>query len=99
MTDTPAPKAAAAETRLARLSALAMFVGVAPATLDQMARLAQKRTLAKGELLFNVGDESDALYVVAEGRMRIWTVAASGSEVTLNVLTEGAVFGEIGMLD
>lgn len=36
---------------------------------------------------------------MADGRVRIWTVAASGSEVTLNVLTEGAVFGEIGMLD
>lgn len=99
MTDSTAPRQAAAEARLARLSALAMFAGVASGTLEQMARLAQKRTLGKGELLFNVGDESDALYVVADGRVRIWTVAASGSEVTLNVLTEGAVFGEIGMLD
>ena len=56
-------------------------------------------TLEKSELLFNVGDTSDALYVIADGRVRIWTVSAAGAEVTLNVLTNGAVFGEIGMLD
>jgi CRP/FNR family transcriptional regulator, cyclic AMP receptor protein len=81
------------------LAALGIFRGVGAAALAQVARQAQIRRLADAELLFNTGDPSDAMYVLIDGRMRVWTVAASGAEVTLNVLTGGAVFGEIGMLD
>jgi CRP-like cAMP-binding protein len=81
------------------LDRLELFAEVAPATLALVRAKAQRRVLGKGELLFNVGDAADAFYVVFDGRMRIWTVSAMGVEVTLNVLTTGAVFGEIGMLD
>jgi CRP-like cAMP-binding protein len=81
------------------LDRLTIFAKVSPEAMDQIGRRAQKRTLQKGELLFNTGDESDALYVITAGRIRIWTVSAAGVEITLNVQTPGAVFGEIGMLD
>jgi len=82
-----------------RLSTLDIFKGVAPETNERISREAQMRHLGKNELLFNVGDESNALYVIAEGRMRIWTVSSAGAEITLNVLTNNSIFGEIGMLD
>ncbi len=82
-----------------RLDRLEIFRGVAPPVMEQVIRQARRRTLQKGELLFNLGDPSDALYVIASGRIRIWTVSAAGAEVTLNVQVAGAIFGEIGMLD
>ena len=88
-----------AEPELLRLDELEIFRDVAPEVMEQVIRQAQRRTLQKGELLFNVGDPSDALYVIASGRIRIWTVSAAGVEVTLNVQIAGAIFGEIGMLD
>lgn len=81
------------------LGVLEIFAGVRPETLASIERQSRRQKLGKGELLFSAGDASDHLYVVAEGRIRVWTVSASGAEVTLNVLTEGAVFGEIGLLD
>ncbi|MFO1148246.1 MAG: Crp/Fnr family transcriptional regulator [Alsobacter sp.] len=81
------------------LESLTIFKGVSPEVMDQIGKRAQRRTLGKGELLFNVSDDSDALYVITKGRIRIWAVSAAGAEVTLNVQTPGAVFGEIGMLD
>src|SRR5664279_6258596 len=84
---------------LLRLDGLEIFRNVAPEVMEQLIRQARRRTLQKGELLFNVGDPSDALYVIASGRIRIWTVSAAGVEVTLNVQIAGAIFGEIGMLD
>jgi CRP-like cAMP-binding protein len=81
------------------LQALALFGGIDARTLEQIERRTQRRNLGAGELLFSAGDASDSLFVVANGRMRIWTVSAGGAEVTLNVLTKGSVFGEIGMLD
>ncbi len=82
-----------------RLQGLEIFRNVAAEVMEQVSRRAQRRTLQKGELLFNVGDPSDALYVIASGRIRIWTISAAGVEVTLNVQIAGAIFGEIGMLD
>ena len=87
------------ESKPVTLESLEIFAGVGPEMMKQITQKAQRRTLGKGEVLFSVGDASDALYVITEGRMRIWTVSASGIEVTLNVNTAGAVFGEIGMLD
>lgn len=88
-----------AEPERLRLDGLDIFRNVAAEVMEQVTGRAQRRTLQKGELLFNLGDPSDALYVIASGRIRIWTVSASGVEVTLNVQIAGAIFGEIGMLD
>ncbi len=88
-----------AELEHMRLDQLDIFRSVAPGVMQQLIRRALRRTLQKAEILFNVGDPSDALYVIASGRMRIWTVSAAGVEVTLNVQIAGAIFGEIGMLD
>jgi CRP/FNR family transcriptional regulator, cyclic AMP receptor protein len=82
-----------------KLGSLGVFEGIEESTVSELVRRTQRRGLKKGEVLFNVGDASDSLYVVADGRIRIWTVSAAGSEVTLNVLMTGAVFGEVGMLD
>lgn len=81
------------------LGDLELFAKVKPETLAALERQLRRQRLDKGELLFNVGDTSDHLFVVLQGRIRVWAVAASGAEVTLNVLSDGAVFGEIGMLD
>jgi CRP/FNR family transcriptional regulator, cyclic AMP receptor protein len=82
-----------------KLDKLGIFAGIGEATIADIVRQTRRRSLARGEVLFNAGDPSDSLYVVADGRIRIWTVSAAGSEVTLNVLASGAIFGEVGMLD
>jgi CRP-like cAMP-binding protein len=84
---------------LSLLTSIELFKELQPATLQGILRQAQRRRLEARQLLFNVGDPSGGLYVISDGRMRIWTVSAAGAEVTLNVLTKGTVFGEIGMLD
>jgi len=88
-----------AEPELVRLEKLEIFRNVSAEVMEELNRRAQRRKLQKGENLCNLGDPSDALYVIVSGRIRIWTVSASGVEVTLNVQIAGAIFGEIGMLD
>jgi CRP-like cAMP-binding protein len=88
-----------AEPEPFRLETVQIFQNVSAAALEELNRAARRRKLQRGELLCNLGDPSEALYVISSGRLRIWTVSASGVEVTLNVQTAGALFGEIGMLD
>jgi CRP-like cAMP-binding protein len=99
MSDAHTSKNAALGSKSIKLEELEIFTAIDASTIEQIGRKALLRALDKGELLFNIGDPSDALYVISDGRIRIWAVSASGAEVTLNVLTGGAVFGEIGMLD
>lgn len=81
------------------LTGFRLFDGVENATLDEMTARAGRRKLRKGELIFDAGDLSDAMYAVLDGRVRIWSVSPGGVEITLNVLNQGALFGEIGLLD
>ncbi|HMY74686.1 MAG TPA: peptidase domain-containing ABC transporter, partial [Blastocatellia bacterium] len=45
------------------------------------------------------GEETDAVYVLAEGRARMVKRGANGEEIPLNVLRPGETFGATGLLD
>lgn len=83
----------------ALLGRLPLFQDVAESTVADLARRAAPRTLSRGEELFGAREPSNAMYVLMTGRIRIWIVSAGGSEVTLNIVTGGGLFGEIGLLD
>jgi CRP/FNR family cyclic AMP-dependent transcriptional regulator len=52
-----------------------------------------------GALLFHAGDEGDAMYLIEEGKVRIYVQAKDGHEVTLTELGRGDFFGEMALLD
>jgi ATP-binding cassette subfamily B protein len=52
-----------------------------------------------GGNIVNEGDETDAVYVLAEGRARMLKRGANGDEIALNVLKPGETFGATGLLD
>ncbi len=52
-----------------------------------------------GGNIVNEGEETDAVYVLAEGRARVVKRGANGEEVALNVLRPGETFGATGLLD
>jgi CRP-like cAMP-binding protein len=76
-----------------------LFRGLADATIEKIATLAAKRTYHKGTVIFSQGDEGDALYGVASGRVRISASAPGGREVFLNIMEPGDTFGEIAVMD
>lgn len=71
-----------------------------PADLSKRihAMLVEKK-LAKNQVLFQKGEEGDGLYFVVSGSIQISAVSAGGKEASFNVLSSGAVFGEIALLD
>src|SRR5688572_32496046 len=76
-----------------------LFRGLSDATLDGLAALAGKRTYYKGSVIFSQGDQGDALFGVASGRVRISASASGGREVFLNIMEPGDTFGEIAVMD
>ncbi len=52
------------------LRSTAILVGVADATIGNIAAVAKPQTVEEGETLYSVGDPARSAYVVADGRLR-----------------------------
>jgi CRP-like cAMP-binding protein len=76
-----------------------MFAGLDERELARLASIARSKTLPVGEALFDQGDESDGLYFVVTGLIRIYLTASDGREATISILEDGEVIGEISLLD
>jgi CRP/FNR family transcriptional regulator, cyclic AMP receptor protein len=51
-------------------------------------------SFAKKQVIFSQGDESDALYYISEGKVKLTVVSKAGKEGTINILNKGDFFGE-----
>lgn len=76
-----------------------LFSGLDADALRRLASIARVVDLPTGSVLFEQGDESDGLYIVASGIVRIYLTAGDGREATINLLEEGETIGEIAILD
>ncbi|MDD2555550.1 MAG: Crp/Fnr family transcriptional regulator [Syntrophaceticus sp.] len=67
---------------------------------EQMAEIAeviQSDTYKKGEIIYRAGDQSDSLYVVRSGRVRIYRLSESGKEQLVRFLSLGDFTGELAL--
>jgi CRP-like cAMP-binding protein len=76
-----------------------LFDGLDSGDLDRLAGIARETTLAPNAALFEQGEESDGLYVIVSGIVRIYLTTEDGREATINLLEDGDVIGEIALLD
>lgn len=53
---------------------------------------------ARGKLLFQPGDEGEALYLIHEGYVRSYRLSPEGREVTFGLLGAGEVLGELALV-
>lgn len=74
------------------------FAGLTEDELDRIDRRMRTTSWAPGSRLYNAGDPADALYVVAEGRVKLSQVTAAGTETVTDILVPGELFGAMGTL-
>ena len=84
---------------VAALERTVFFNGLDRADLRRLAGIARETTLAAGDVLFDQGDESDGLYVIVSGIVRVYLTSEGGREATINLAEEGEVIGEMALLD
>lgn len=80
------------------LSRAPYFAGLTERELDRIDGRMRTLSFAAGEQVYRVGDTADALYVVAEGRVRLSHVTAEGTETVIDILVPGEMFGAMGSL-
>src|ERR1041385_2007454 len=81
------------------LAHVPLFKRLEPHELEKLAEEIDQVNYPAGETIFNEHDRGDALYILEEGRVRIWVYDDDVKPVTLTELNPGDFFGELAVLD
>ncbi|GIV77497.1 Crp/Fnr family transcriptional regulator [Litorilinea aerophila] len=57
------------------------------------------RTYDKDEIIFRQGDESQEIYVVLKGKVRIFKISPSGAETSIDIFSTYDIIGELAAID
>lgn len=78
--------------QLARNSLL--LAAVPDPVVQKVLEAARDRAYDRGKTIFLQGERASAIYIVAEGWVKLYRIAPNGSEAVVGVFTKGASFGE-----
>ena len=67
-------------------------------TLSELASHAKQNTFPKNAFIITEGDETNSLYILLSGKIRVFSSDAQGKEVTLLIQTPVTYFGELALL-
>ncbi|HEY6897483.1 MAG TPA: cyclic nucleotide-binding domain-containing protein [Rhodocyclaceae bacterium] len=84
--------------RLSRLQALSLFATLDARELGIVEGLLHEREFLAGEVIFDAGEEGQAIYIVQEGQVQICR-PGQGENGLVAELGPGQFFGELALLD
>jgi CRP/FNR family transcriptional regulator, cyclic AMP receptor protein len=78
-----------------------LFRHLSPEKLEEVKSALEVRRLETGEVLFNMGDPGDEMYIVQQGRVAIYAPSKenSGQEKPIRIFRDGGIFGEMALID
>ncbi len=80
------------------LSQFPIFSTLSEIELERLDEMAEKHVLSKYNFIFLAGDESDTIYFLLKGSIKISTHSSDGKEVIKSVLHPLAMFGEMAVI-
>lgn len=83
----------------ATLADVPLFSDLDGEELEEISRRAVVRSFPRNALVVHEGDDSDSLYVVLSGRVKVFLGDEEGREVIINTLGPGDYFGELALFD
>ncbi|MEM7032891.1 MAG: Crp/Fnr family transcriptional regulator [Chloroflexota bacterium] len=81
------------------LQTIPLFQELQSDDLDTLARDFRLRVYGRDDTIYHQGDESDEMYIIVEGTIRIYKISPAGSETSLVILSQGDILGEFAMID
>ena len=81
------------------LKQVPLFTDLADEDIRALMTIARKRTFRSGEIIFHRDDPGQVLYVIKEGKVKIYLISPDGQEISLVVFGKGECFGEFAILD
>jgi len=81
------------------LKKVPLFASLPEQELAAFAELVRERSYPRGSVILFEDDQGDALFLLADGQVKVVLIGEDGREVILSVLREGSFFGEMALLD
>ncbi len=78
---------------------VSLFESLTDEELEALAQMTITRTFSKDNVIILAEEEGDALFIIEKGQVKVSIVSEDGREVILSMLGDGAVFGELSLLD
>jgi MFS family permease len=82
----------------AKLARVPIFSGLSPAALERAERRSSVIKVVPGQVIIRQGDEADRFYVIVDGTVEVTQTPPGGAPAALRTMSDGEVFGEIGLL-
>jgi CRP/FNR family transcriptional regulator len=77
------------------ISSIPLFNGLPDDQLSAIRQIALEKQYNKGQTIFSEGDETKGMFVVVDGRIKIYKVSSEGKEQILHIIDAGQSFGEV----
>lgn len=81
-----------------KLKNISLFSALPESDLILLSKQAVTKTYKKNTVMVNAGDETNSLYLILEGSVRVYLEDEQGKEVTINLLESGDSFGELALI-
>lgn len=65
--------------------------------MDEIMKATRSVSYEKGEIIYRPGEQSDSLYIVNRGKIRIYRLSDSGKEQLIRILNPGDFTGELAL--
>jgi len=75
-----------------------LFSDLPAPIIEQLSQQAKSITFLADDIVIKQGDHGSALYIIAHGQFSVYRSENNGDEKQLAILTDGDLFGEIGLL-
>jgi CRP/FNR family transcriptional regulator, cyclic AMP receptor protein len=78
---------------------VSIFTGMDPSDLAVIEQRMVKRSYPRNTIILSEGDNSDSLYVILSGKVKVYLNDENGKEAIINYQEAGEYFGELSLID
>lgn len=77
------------------MSRTALFKGLSGEDIEALQSATSVKSYREGEMIFFEGDEASGIYIVADGRVKVFKSSPDGKEQILHIFERGEPFAEV----
>lgn len=81
------------------LKAVPLFAAIADHQVDILASCVERRRYGRGSSILRAGENTDALYIILSGKVKVLIPDEDGREIILTIMGAQDFVGEMGLLD
>ena len=85
------------EKQIRLLSVVDIFGPLSDEEMEELAKRLPDTFLEEGNVLYSPKEGTERLFILKEGRVQLYEIDESGTEITISVIEDGNIFGEMAL--